>query len=100
MTDVNLGNKGTLWTWTVQRLMPKPPYRTDETPETFSPFGVGYLEMASGVRVESRLLFDNESDLEIGAEMMLVLIPVRTNDDGKIVVTFAFAPNNLGGGIV
>ena len=50
-----LPGRGTLWTWTVQQFMPKSPYNSGETPETFKPYGVGYLELPGGVRVEGRL---------------------------------------------
>ena len=50
-----LPRQGTLWTWTIQQFMPKTPYNSGETPETFQPYGVGYLELPGGVRVEGRL---------------------------------------------
>ena len=40
-----LPRRGTLWTWTIQRFMPKSPYHSNETPETFRPYGVGYVEL-------------------------------------------------------
>ena len=47
-TDVTveeLPRRGTPWTWTIQRFMPKTPYNSGETPETFTPYGVGYVEL-------------------------------------------------------
>ena len=46
-----LPGRGTLWTWTVQQFMPKTPYKSNETPETFKPYGVGYLELPGGVQM-------------------------------------------------
>ena len=40
-----LPRQGTLWTWTVQQFMPKEPYNSGETMETFKPYGVGYVEL-------------------------------------------------------
>src|SRR5689334_22014419 len=67
---IGLGARGTLWTWTVQRFKPKPPYRGGSDTSTFQPYGVGYIELPGGVRVEAPLL-DTES-LRIGMPMELV----------------------------
>ena len=46
MEEVKLSTKGTLWAWTVQGFPPKtPPYLGENDPETFAPFGVGYVEL-------------------------------------------------------
>ncbi len=89
MKTVSLGNRGTLWTWTIQSFMPKDPYSTDETPETFVPYGVGYVELECGLRVESRLRENTPESLEIGMPMELEIIPLRT-DEGVERVTFGF----------
>jgi hypothetical protein len=59
------------------------------------PYGVGYVELADGVRVETRLT--ETEGLENGIEMELVLVPFRTDADGNEVVTFAFRPVRRGG---
>ena len=52
--------EGTVWTWTVQRFPPKsPPY--EPPPEGFSPFAVGYVELAGGERIEAVLDVDPAS---------------------------------------
>ena len=60
-----LPGRGTLWTWTVQQFMPKTPYKSNETMETFKPYGVGYLELPGGVRVEGRLTENDPGKLQI-----------------------------------
>ena len=87
---VDLGATGTLWTWTIQSFMPKPPYHTDEIPETFTPFGVGYVELACGLKVESRLRENTPEQLCIGMPMKLELISVRSEPDGCDLLTFQF----------
>ena len=87
---VGLGREGTLWTWTIQTFMPKDPYLTDETPETFVPYGVGYVELECGLRVESRLRQNTTSDLAIGMPMTLEIIPIRKDDQCIELVTFQF----------
>jgi uncharacterized OB-fold protein len=89
---VELGDRGTLWTWTIQTFMPKTPYHSDETPETFQPYGVGYVEMPGGVRVESRLLPSKPEDLHIGMPMQLDIVPFRTDNNGDQIMTFRFSP--------
>ena len=94
-TDVKveeLPRRGTLWTWTVQRFMPKRPYNSGETEETFKPYGVGYVELPDCIRVEGRLTENDPDKLEIGMEMELVVAPYRTEDDGTEVIGFAFRP--------
>ncbi len=83
---------GTLWTWTVQRFMPKAPYKSGETQETFQPYGVGYVELPGGVRVEGRLTENNPENLEIGMAMKVIFETFRTEDDGTEVINFAFSP--------
>jgi uncharacterized OB-fold protein len=90
---VELATRGTLWTWTVQGFPPKaPPYIGDADPKTFTPFGVGYVELPGQVKVEARLTEADPARLRIGMEMHLVIVPLRTDDDGNEIVTFAFAP--------
>jgi uncharacterized OB-fold protein len=94
-TDVaieELPRRGTLWTWTVQRFMPKRPYKSDETEETFKPYGVGYVELPGAVRVEGRLTENDPEKLHIGMEMEVVFAPYRTEADGTKVIGFSFAP--------
>ena len=86
----NLGSEGTLWTWTIQSFMPKAPYDTDETPETFTPYGVGYIELACGLKVESRLRENTPEQLSIGMPMKMELITVRQDGDGDELLTFQF----------
>ena len=91
--DVELGSRGTLWTWTVQGFPPKaPPYAGDDNPKTFKPFGVGYVELPGQVKVEARLTEADPEKLKIGMEMEMVIIPLATDDNGNEIVTFAFAP--------
>jgi uncharacterized protein len=91
--EVALATRGTLWTWTIQGFEPKPPYAGDGP---FAPYGVGYLELAaldegaSAVLVESRLTVADPEQLHIGAEMDLVVVPLRRDADGNEIVTFAF----------
>jgi uncharacterized OB-fold protein len=92
MTEHLLARRGRLWAWTTQEFPPPSPPYTGPTGAEFVPFGVGYVELADEVRVESRLTVAQSDRLRTGMEMELVLVPLRTNDDGDEVVTFAFRP--------
>ena len=87
-----LPRKGTLWTWTVQQFMPKSPYHSNETPETFQPYGVGYVELPGGVRVEGRLTENDPRKLHIGMEMELLFDTYRVEENGDEVISFFFKP--------
>lgn len=87
-----LPRKGTLWTWTVQQFMPKSPYHSNETPETFQPYGVGYVELPGGVRVEGRLTENDPGKLHIGMEMELLFDTYRVEANGDEVISFFFKP--------
>ena len=89
---VELPRRGKLWSWTIQRFMPKTPYRTTETAETFAPFGVGYIELPGALRVESRLTENDPEKLQIGSEMELVFYTHHTEADGTDVINYAFKP--------
>lgn len=87
-----LPRRGTLWTWTVQRFMPKAPYNSGETEQTFQPYGVGYVELPGGVRVEGRLTENDPAKLQIGMAMDVVFEPYRREANGDEVIGFFFRP--------
>jgi uncharacterized OB-fold protein len=91
--QILLSKRGTLWTWTVQGFYPKsPPYAGPDTPETFVPFGVGYIELSNEVRIESRLTENNPEKLKVGMEMELVVEKFKEDEEGNEVMIFAFKP--------
>jgi uncharacterized OB-fold protein len=92
-----LPRRGTLWTWTTQEFLPKEPYASGETIETFKPYGVGLVELGNEVRVEARLTEADPAKLAFDMEVELVVVSFRTVDDGTEVLTYAFAPVRAGG---
>ena len=88
--EILLSRRGELWTWTIQRFPPPPPYVG--AVDRFEPYGVGYVELPEGVRVEARLTTANPDELEIGQTMELVIEKFAEGDDGRSLMTFAFAP--------
>ena len=87
-----LGDRGRLWSWTVQGFCPKPPYDGAAAEADFQPYGVGYVEMPCGTKVESRLTLADPARLRIGMAMALVLEPYRRAADGTPLHTYAFMP--------
>src|SRR5258708_800601 len=70
-----LATRGTLWSWTVQGFPPKsPPYDPDEAAK-FEPFGVGYVDLAGQLKVETSLTEASPERLAIGMEVGLVIVP-------------------------
>ena len=87
-----LARRGRLWAWTTQEFAPPSPPYSGPTGKAFVPFGVGYVELPGQVRVETRLTECDPAALVEGMDMELVVVPLRTDDDGNEVVTFAFRP--------
>lgn len=92
MTEHLLPQRGRLWAWTTQEFPPPSPPYVGPTGRDFRAFGVGYVELADEVKVETRLTETDPEVLVPGLEMEVVLVPFRTDDDGNEVVTFAFRP--------
>ena len=89
MEPVDLGNQGTLWTWTIQSFMPKTPYHTDETRRLSRLRGRLY-RAACGLKVESRLRENTPEQLTIGMPMKMEMITVRKDEEGTDLLTFQF----------
>jgi uncharacterized protein len=87
-----LPRRGTLWTFTTQEFLPKEPYASGETIETFTPYGVGLVQLGDEVRVEGRLTESDATKLRIGKEVQLVIVPFRVDHDGTEILTYAFEP--------
>ena len=86
-----LSRRGTLWTWTLQTFAPPvPPYRGPV--DDFVPFGVGYIELPEGLRVQGRLTVNDPAQLAIGMAMELTLAPFGLDEAGREVLIYAFAP--------
>jgi uncharacterized protein len=91
---VRLPRAGRLWTWTIQRFMPKEPYNSSDTEATFRPYGMGYVELPGAIRVEARLTEGDPERLRIGDEMELVIYTHRIEKDGTRVMNYAFKPRS------
>jgi uncharacterized OB-fold protein len=93
---VELPARGTLWSFTVQRFRPKPPYAGPGDERSFTPYAVGYVELPGAIIVESRLETADFEQLRIGMPMTFTLQTFRTDPDGQDVLTYAFRPAEAG----
>ncbi len=96
MSELPLPRSGTLVAWTIQGFLPGPPYAGDETAKTFTPFGVGLVQLGMGddavIRVEGRLTENDSEKLQFGMPVELTMVPLGTDDAGDEIITFAFRP--------
>jgi uncharacterized OB-fold protein len=84
--DVELGSKGTLWTWTYVHV---PLFgNRDRATEGY---GVGQVDLPEGPRVQA-ILLGGPSDFEIGMELELDVETVDVDADGNDVVIHRFRP--------
>ena len=85
--DVELGPRGTLWTWTYVHvpLFAKKDRRVDA-------YGVGQVDLPEGPRVQA-ILVGGRDDFSIGMELELDLETLRVDErSGDEVVIFRFRP--------
>lgn len=86
---IELPDRGSLWSFTIQRFRPKsPPYAG---PEAFQPYAVGYVALGDAIIVESRLVGAAFEDLRIGMALRLTLEPFVLAT-GETRLTYAFTP--------
>jgi len=91
--EILLSRRGTIWTWTIQHFPPPiPPYAGSGDRDSFVPYGVAYVELPEGIRVEGRLTENDPEKLAIGMEMELVIETFAQDAEGNDLLTFAFAP--------
>jgi uncharacterized OB-fold protein len=82
---IEFSGGGRLWAFTA--VTAAPPGYLGETP-----YGFGVVELAEGVRVITRLTESDPARLSLDQPMHLVIDELATDDEGRRVVTYAFAP--------
>ncbi len=86
--DDAFSGPGRLWAHTAVTAAP-PGYQGEV------PYGFGVVELPVGLRVVGRLTEADPSRLSIGRLMDLVVVPLHVDDEGRHVVTYAFAPEAI-----
>lgn len=84
---IPLSPRGTLYSFTVQRFRPPPPYRG---PDVFEPYGVGMVELPEGLRVTSLLADTDPDGLRVGMDMELIVTKLFEDDHGRDVLGYKF----------
>jgi uncharacterized OB-fold protein len=80
-----LSGQGTLCLFTT--VINRPPGYSGEVP-----FGFGVVELPEGLRVIARLTETDPERLAFGMPVRLSFVPLHVDDDGRQVITYAFAP--------
>ncbi len=87
LTTGPLGDRGTLYTYTIVRHRPPGNYRGSAE---FKPFGIGLIEIDGVIRVMAPLLTQID-EIQIGMPLEFHPYVLRTDDNGAEVVAFAYA---------
>jgi uncharacterized OB-fold protein len=82
-----LSDGGRLWAWTAVTHAP-PGYAGP------IPYGFGVVELPEGLRVVTRLTESDPARLRAGQPMHLVLEALHVDDEGRTVLTYAFAADD------
>jgi uncharacterized OB-fold protein len=80
-----LSQRGTLCLFT--SVVNRPPGYSGEVP-----FGFGVVELPEGLRVIARLTESDTARLDFGMPVRLAFVPLHVDDEGRQVMTYAFAP--------
>jgi uncharacterized OB-fold protein len=86
--EVLLSTEGKLWSYTLMRYQPVPPFRAEQKP----PYAVGLVELTEGIRVLGFVTDCEFKELAIGMEMKLIVEILYRNEEGQEVVTWKFRP--------
>lgn len=87
--NISLSQRGRLYSFTVQRFRPPPPYKG---PEPFEPYGVGMVELPEGLRVTSVLEESDPDRLRVGMELELMITKFFEDEEGRELVAYKFKP--------
>jgi uncharacterized OB-fold protein len=90
---IELSTEGTLYTYTTQQFPPPLPYKGIRDPKVFTPYVVGFVELAEGALVESLIVGATADQLTIGQPLVSTTTTLET-EDGRSLVTFAFRPQD------
>ena len=84
-TTTALSQRGTLCLFTT--VVNRPPGYVGEVP-----FGFGVVELREGIQLISRLTESDPARLAFGMPVRLELVPLHVDENGRTVLTYAFAP--------
>ena len=82
------GERGTLYSYTVQSYRPPPLFRMDD----WAPYAIGLVELPEGIRVMGMLTGVALDQIRIGMALALTTEPLYTDEQGRAVLTYKFRP--------
>jgi uncharacterized OB-fold protein len=88
--EVSFGSSGRLYSYTVQSYRPPPLFAM----EPFEPYAIGLVELPEGLRVLGMLTGGELDDIRIGMPVELTVRTLRTDEAGREIVTYAYAPSS------
>ena len=88
LQPATLGRRGTLYSWTVQEYRPPALFRMDD----WAPYALGLVELPEGLRVLGMLTGCAPTDLVVDMALELVAERLFTDEDGRDVLTYKYAP--------
>ena len=89
LSTIELSQKGKLWSHTIVRTSPRPPY---VFADSFQPFAVGWVSLPEGLRILASLTDCDIDKLRPGMNVELVVKPLYKDSEGYEVVTYYFKP--------
>lgn len=89
LKGITFSKRGKIYTYTVARYSPMPPFRA---PDPYVPFVVAWVELPERIRVLSALTDCNIEEIEIGMEVELVVDKLYVDEEGRGVIAYKFKP--------
>ena len=90
LKEITFGEKGKLFTFTVNYFKTPPPYHA---PDPFLPYASGVVELPEGLNVQTMIGpgYD-EHNLKVGMEMKLVIDKLYQDENGNDVMSWMYHP--------
>jgi uncharacterized protein len=89
MEDASFGPRGTLWSFAIQNYPPPPPALHEEP---YTPYAIGIVDFAEGLRVVGRMHVETPEKLELGWGGAPTFAPRGRHAEGREIVTWMFEP--------
>ena len=90
LEDILFGERGKLFTFTINYYQSPPPYHA---PDPFLPYASGIIDLPEGVMVQAMIGTGlTEKDLKVGMDMKLVVDKLYEDEDGNDVMSYIYRP--------
>lgn len=84
--EIRLSRRGKIYSSTIVMQQPRPFYKGPV------PYGLGFVELPEGVRVETLFTDCDPEELKIGMEVELVIEKLYDDDEGNELIGYKFRP--------